>query len=121
FPLEKWAGNTEQILPLQKAFLDRFYGSGVGETLRIEDHWSYWYYLLAIRALRGRRAGAVRPYTVQEMIEHIPRLTERRVWRAILLLPDPLAKRAFSFWRGSSPLRRAMGAMARPVFRLLRT
>jgi hypothetical protein len=115
--LEKWVVNTEEVLPLQAALLTRLYGPSVGGALQLNDEWRYWYYLLAIRALRGRKAGIIRPFTVQEMIQHIPRLAERRLWRALMLLPDPLAKRAYRLWRGDSRVKRAMKSLVLPIVR----
>jgi hypothetical protein len=115
--LEKWVANTEEILPLQVALLTRLYGPSVGGALQLKDEWRYWYYLLAIRALRGRKAGIIRPFTVQQMIQHIPRPAERRLWRAIMLLPDPLAKRAYRLWRGDSRVKRVMKSMVLPIVR----
>jgi glycosyltransferase involved in cell wall biosynthesis len=115
--LEKWVTSGEEVLTLQAALLTKLYGPRIGGALQLKDNWRYWYYLLTIRALRGRKAGAVRPFTVQEMIRHIPRRPERRVWRAITLLPDPLAKRAYLLWRGDSPLKRTMKALFLPLIR----
>jgi glycosyltransferase involved in cell wall biosynthesis len=112
-----YAEDLERVLPFQKALLSRLYGPAIAEVLRLEDHQGYWDVLLGVRALRGRRAGAIRPYTVEEMISHVTRPANRRLWRIIMSLPDPLAKRAYSFWRGPSPLKRAVKAVVLPIIR----
>jgi glycosyltransferase involved in cell wall biosynthesis len=108
---------VERLMWLQKALLRRFYGPDVAGCLRLEDHQGYWDSLLGIRALQGKREGAIRPYTVEEMLSHVTRPANRRLWRSILLLPDPLAKRAYRLWRGSSPLKRALRAGVIPLIR----
>lgn len=105
----------EAVVPFQKDFLRRFYGPVVAEALRLEDHPGYWHELLGLRALLGRRTGAIRPYSVDEMIGHVRRPANRRLWRAILLLPDPLARRAYRFWRAPSGLKRAVKAVVLPL------
>ena len=113
----RFVGDLEKVVPLQKAVLARFYGQEVADKLRLEDHQGYWDALLGIRALRGKRAGAIRPYRVQGMIGHVRRPANKRLWRAIMLLPDPLAKQAFCLWRGSSPLKRIAKAALLPLIR----
>jgi glycosyltransferase involved in cell wall biosynthesis len=113
--LENWARYTEEILPLQNAVLAGIYGPPAARALRLEDHWRYWWFLLAIRALRGKRAGSIRPFSASEMISHLPRPAERRLWRAISLLPDPLAGWALTFWRGPSALKRAAKSAILPL------
>ncbi|HTV55485.1 MAG TPA: glycosyltransferase family 2 protein [Terriglobia bacterium] len=113
----RFVGELEDVLSAQKAFLARLYGAQIADSLRLEDHQGYWDSLLGIRALRGKRAGAIRPYTVEEMIGHVSRPANKRMWRALMRLPDPLAKRAYRFWRGSSPLKRLAKAAVLPVIR----
>jgi glycosyltransferase involved in cell wall biosynthesis len=113
----RFVADLEKMLPLQKNVLAQFYGSQISEALRLEDHQSYWDSLLGIRALRGRRAGAIRPYTVEEMIGHVRRPANQRLWRAIMLLPDPLARQAYRLWRGSSPLKRMVKRAVLPLIR----
>jgi glycosyltransferase involved in cell wall biosynthesis len=105
----------ERVLPAQKEFLRRFYGPEIAETLRLEDNPGYWDVLLAIRALRGPRAGAIRPYSVQEMIDHVPRTAEKRLWRALMLLPHPIASWAYRFWRTPSRLKDLVRAAVLPL------
>lgn len=99
---ERFIEDIEEVLPVQKRAVRRFYGDEAAQALRLEDHPLYWDTLLSIRALRGRRAGAIRPYSVHEMISHVTTPQYRRIWRAIALLPDPLARRAYRFWRTPS-------------------
>jgi glycosyltransferase involved in cell wall biosynthesis len=112
-----FAERLEGVLPFQRDFLLRFYGPKIADTLRLEDHPGYWHVLLALRALSGRQGGMIRPYTVREMISHVRRPSNKRLWRAIMLLPDPFAKRAYNFWRSNSPLKRAMKSMLLPLIR----
>ncbi len=114
--LERFVEDVEQILPLQKEFLANLYGAEVAAALRLDDHPWYWVNLLAIRALRGRRKGAIRSFSVEEIARHIPNRFENCIWRFLVLLPRPFSRRACCFWLGSSPIKRAMGAVARPVF-----
>lgn len=109
--------DLECVVPLQREFLTRRYGPEIGETLRLEDHRGYWIILLSICALRGKRSGRIRPYSIKQMIQHIPRPAERRLWRAIMLLPDPLAKRAYCFWMNPSRLKRVVKAVVLPWIR----
>ncbi len=102
---ERFIEDVEEVLPFQNKFLHRFYGPERAENLRLEDHICYWHCLLSIRALRGRRARAFRPYSLKEMISHVDRRRYQRIWRGIMLLPDPLAKRVFCFWRTPSVLK----------------
>jgi glycosyltransferase involved in cell wall biosynthesis len=113
----QFVGELEGVVSLQKALLAGLYGPDIAEALRLEDHQGYWDSLLGIRALRGKRAGAIRPYSVEEMIAHVTRPANKRVWRAIMLLPDPLAKRAYCFWRGSSPLKQMAKKIVLPLIR----
>jgi glycosyltransferase involved in cell wall biosynthesis len=113
----QFIGDLEGVLAVQRDFLARLYGMDVGEALRVEDHQGYWDSLLGIRALRGKRAGAIRPYGIEEMIGHVSRPANKRMWRAIMLLPDPLAKRAYCLWRGSSPLKRVAKRVVLPLIR----
>jgi Glycosyl transferase family 2 len=113
----RFVGDLERVLTLQKAFLTGFYGPTVADELRLEDHQGYWDSLLGIRALRGKRPGPIRPYSIEEMISHVSRPANKRMWRAIMLLPDPLAKRAYCFWRGSSPLKRVAKRVMLPLIR----
>jgi glycosyltransferase involved in cell wall biosynthesis len=111
--IQQYMEDFEEVLPVQKEFLRRFYGPHVAEALRLEDHPRYWDDLLAIRALRGRRVGAIRSFTVREMISHIHNPRYRRIWRAIMLLPDPLPRYAYRFWRTPSRLKGVIKAVAR--------
>jgi glycosyltransferase involved in cell wall biosynthesis len=111
------AGGMERMVVLQKRFLAGFYGADFANALRLEDHAGYWDVLLALRVLEGARNGMIRPYSVEEMIRHVPRPAERRLWRAILLLPRPLASRAYRFWRTPSRLKNILKAMVLPVLR----
>jgi hypothetical protein len=113
----RFVGDLEKVVPLQRAFLAGFYGPAVADVLRLEDHQGYWDSLLGIRALRGKRAGLIRPYGVGEMIDHVSRPANKRVWRAIMLLPDPLAKRAYCLWRGSSPMKNLVKRAVLPLIR----
>jgi glycosyltransferase involved in cell wall biosynthesis len=101
----RYAGNLERVLLLQRDFLAGFYGPAIADTLRVQDNQSYWDTLLSLRALRGRRAGAIRPYSLKEMISHVDQPRHQWIWRGIMLLPDPLAKRVFCFWRTPSTLK----------------
>jgi glycosyltransferase involved in cell wall biosynthesis len=114
---KRYIRDLETVLLFQKTFLDRFYGPAAAETLRIEDHQGYWDSLLGIRALCGKQAGAIRPYTVQEMISHVSRPANKRMWRAIMRLPDPLAKRVYCLWRGSSPVKHVVKKLMLPLIR----
>ncbi len=113
FPPKSDIEATEISVSLQKDFLRRVYGSELAEMLRLEDRSGYWQGLLAYRALHGKTAGTVRPFSVEEMIGHLGNRQERRIWRLILKLPDPLTKQAYCFWHGSSAWQRAI----RSVFR----
>jgi glycosyltransferase involved in cell wall biosynthesis len=117
--LEKFVEDVERILPLQKQFLERFYGEEVAGKLKLDDHPWYWTNLLAIRALRGKRRGTIRPFSLEEIVGHVHDRFQSRVWRLIVGLPKPLSKPAYCFWYGSSPLKHAMSAVARPVYRWL--
>jgi glycosyltransferase involved in cell wall biosynthesis len=112
--LQQYVEDFEEVLPVQKEFLKRFYGPAIAEALRLEDHPRYWDDLLALRALRGRRAGAIRPFSVEEIIRHIPQARYRRIWRAITLLPHPLPKYAYRFWRTPSKVKSLLRTVARP-------
>jgi hypothetical protein len=105
------------VVPFQKDFLRQFYGPELADTLRLEDNQGYWYFMLAIRALRGRRARPIRPYTVEEMISHVTRPVNRRLWRFILCLPKPLARRAYYFWENPSLIKRLAKALVLPLMR----
>jgi glycosyltransferase involved in cell wall biosynthesis len=107
----------ERVLPAQRELLRRLYGPEIAEALKLEDNPGYWDVLLAIRALRGRCAGIMRPYSVDEMIRHVPRPAERRLWRVIVRLPQPLASRVYRFWRSPSRLKRIVKTVALPVLR----
>jgi glycosyltransferase involved in cell wall biosynthesis len=111
--IRKYIEDFEEVLPIQKDFLRRFYGPGIADALKLEDHPRYWDDLLAMRALCGRRAGAIRAFPLREMLNHIPVRLDRRVWRAIVLLPDPLAGRAYCFWRTPSRLKTVVKAVIR--------
>jgi glycosyltransferase involved in cell wall biosynthesis len=113
--LQQYVEDFEEVLPIQKEFLDRFYGPAIAEALRLEDHPRYWDDLLALRALRGRQAGAIRPFSVQGMINHIRQPRYRTIWRAITLLPDPLPKYAYRFWRTPSGSKGFLKSLARPL------
>jgi glycosyltransferase involved in cell wall biosynthesis len=113
--LQQYVEDFEEVLPIQKEFLDRFYGPAIAEALRLEDHPRYWDDLLALRALRGRHAGAIRPFSVQGMINHIRQPRYRTIWRAITLLPDPLPKYAYRFWRTPSGSKGFLKSLARPL------
>jgi glycosyltransferase involved in cell wall biosynthesis len=113
----RFVHDLEKVVPLQKALLSRVYGPSLAEGLRLEDHQGYWDALLGIRVLRGSRAGAIRPYTIRQMIGHVRRPANKRVWRAITRLPDPLARRAYCFWRGSSPLKQIVKRTVLPLIR----
>jgi glycosyltransferase involved in cell wall biosynthesis len=102
---ERFIQDIEEVLPVQKDFLRRFYGEEIAERLRLEDHICYWDSLLATRAIRGKRAGAIRPYTLNELISHIPVQRSRRIWRLICLLPRPLSVTVLRFWRTPSRLK----------------
>jgi glycosyltransferase involved in cell wall biosynthesis len=106
----------ETVLPAQREVLRRCYGSGIAEILRLEDNPGYWDVLLAICALRGR-AGAIRPYSIEEMIRHVPRPAEKRIWRAVMLMPGPLARRTYRFWRSPSRLKNMIKTVVLPVIR----
>jgi glycosyltransferase involved in cell wall biosynthesis len=107
----------ERVLPAQREFLRRFYGPEIAEALKLEDNPGYWDVLLALRALRGARAGMIRPYSVDEMIRHVPRPAERRLWRVIVRLPQPLASRVYRFWRSPSRLKSLAKSVLLPVIR----
>jgi glycosyltransferase involved in cell wall biosynthesis len=111
------ANAIEKVLPAQREFLHRFYGRAISDALRLEDNPWYWDVLLSIRVLKGRRDGLIRPYSLEEMIRHVPRPAERRLWRAILLLPQPLAKRAYQFWRSPSRAKSIVKAAVLPWIR----
>jgi glycosyltransferase involved in cell wall biosynthesis len=115
--IQQYIEDFEEVLPVQQQFLRRFYGQGIADALRLEDHPRYWDDLLALRALRGKHAGAIRPYGVQEIIDHIRQPQNRRIWRAIALLPDPLPRHAYRFWRTPSRLKSVIKGIATPVLR----
>jgi glycosyltransferase involved in cell wall biosynthesis len=104
---------VEKFVSLQQDFLRRVYGPDLAEMLRMEDRSGYWRLLLAYRALHGKKAGTIRPFRVEEMIGHLEDGQERRIWRWILKLPDPLTQQAYCFWRGSSAWQRAIRAVFR--------
>jgi glycosyltransferase involved in cell wall biosynthesis len=111
--LQQYVEDFEEVLPIQQEFLRRFYCPDIASALRLEDHPRYWDDLLAIRALRGRKDGAIRTFSLPEMIRHIPRARYQKVWRAIMLLPDPLPKHAYRFWRTPSRLKDVIKAVAK--------
>jgi glycosyltransferase involved in cell wall biosynthesis len=114
FPTKPDIEENELFFSAQRDFLRRAYGSDVAGLIRLEDFHGYWERLLSYRVLQGRQAGSIRPYSVEEMIGHVMRNTrERRIWRFIMKLPDPLAKRLYGFWRGSSAWERAIRALLR--------
>lgn len=110
--LQQYIEDFEEVLPVQKEFLSRFYGRDIAEELRLEDHPRYWDDLLALRALRGKRDVAIRSFSVQEIIRHIPQARYRKIWRAISLLPDPLPKYAYRFWRTPSTVKSVIKALS---------
>jgi glycosyltransferase involved in cell wall biosynthesis len=107
----------EGVVPFQRDFLHRFYGSDVAETLRVEDNPRYWDLLLGIRVLAGKRNGFVRPFSEQQMIDHVSATTEKRLWRVLLGLPRPVARRAYRFWRNPSRLKVIIRAAVLPVIK----
>jgi glycosyltransferase involved in cell wall biosynthesis len=113
--LQQYVEDFEEVLPVQKEFLKRFYGPAIADALRLKDHPRYWDDLLALRALRGRRDGAIRHFSVPEMINHVRQPRYRMIWRAIMLLPAPLAKRAYRFWRTPSRTKAFVKSVARPL------
>jgi glycosyltransferase involved in cell wall biosynthesis len=113
----KFIEGLETVLPFQKEFLRQFYGPEAAEALRLEDNPRYWDVLLGIRILRGRQAGAIRPFGEQEMIGHLSGRAEKRLWSALLLLPRPVAVRAYRFWRTPSRLKEMAKAMTLPVIK----
>jgi glycosyltransferase involved in cell wall biosynthesis len=110
--IQQYIEDFEEVLPIQQEFLRRYYGPAIAGALRLEDHPRYWDDLLAIRALRGRRHGAIRALSVQEMISHIRQPRYRAIWRAIMVLPDPLAKEAYRFWRTPSTAKRVIKTLS---------
>jgi glycosyltransferase involved in cell wall biosynthesis len=113
FPKKSEIESAEEFFSIRRAFLERVYGPEIASKMSLDDVEYYWRTLLAYRVLQGRRAGAIRPFTVKEMIGHVGSGRERRIWQLISKLPDPLAKRAYGLWRGSSAWERAV----RLVFR----
>jgi glycosyltransferase involved in cell wall biosynthesis len=111
----KFVHGLEKVLPVQREFLRRFYGSEVAEALRLEDNPRYWDVLLGIRVLDGKKAGAVRRFSDEELIGHVARPAEKRLWRALMLLPRPIAKRAYQFWRTPSGLKSTVKTLVLPV------
>jgi glycosyltransferase involved in cell wall biosynthesis len=109
------ATGLERMVLLQKRFLAQFYGVEFANALRLEDHAGYWGVLLALRVLQGQRAGTIRPYSVEEMIRHVPRPAERRLWQALVLLPHPLGSRMYRFWRSPSRLKSMVKTLVLPV------
>jgi glycosyltransferase involved in cell wall biosynthesis len=113
FPAKGDIEERELFISLQKDFLRRVYRPELPEMLRLEDLGNYWRALLAYRALHGKTAGTIRPFSEEEMIRHVPYDTEGRIWPFILKMPDPLAKRAYCFWRGSAGWQRVVRAIFR--------
>jgi hypothetical protein len=109
------AQGLERMLLVQKRFLAQFYSAEVANLLRLEDHAGYWDVLLALRVLGRGRAGITRPYSVEEMIRHVPRRAERRLWQALVRLPQPLASRTYRFWRSHSRLKSMVKTVVLPV------
>jgi glycosyltransferase involved in cell wall biosynthesis len=103
----------ERVFAAQGDFLRGLYGPELAGTRRLEGDWYYWWVLLTYRAFKGKRAGMIRPYSVEEMIGHVTGARQRRIWRFILELPDPLAKQAYCLWAGSSAWQRAVKAIFR--------
>jgi glycosyltransferase involved in cell wall biosynthesis len=114
---EKFVERLEGIVPFQREFLLQFYGPEIADAFHLQDNPRYWNLLLSIRILRGRRSRSFRSYSVQEMLGHIPRRAERRLWRALTMLPDPIARSAYRFWRNPSQLKVIVKTAVLPVIR----
>jgi len=114
---QNFVERLETVVPFQQQFLRQFYGPEVAEALRIEDNPRYWYLLLTIRVLRGKRSGTIRPFSDQEMIRHVSGRADKRLWRALTLLPHPLAAWAYRFWRSPSQLKSIAKAAVLPLIR----
>jgi glycosyltransferase involved in cell wall biosynthesis len=115
--MKRHVDDLEGLFVGQKDFIQRLYGPEVAQVARLEDVWRYWWGLLIYRALEGKKAGRLRPLSDEEMIGHVAEAQQRRRWRFILKLPDPLAKQAYSLWAalwfGSSAWQRAVKAIFR--------
>ena len=95
-----------------RVLLERVYSAEVAARLADEDRPSYWEPRIALRALEGR--DSVEPGTPNRaIVARIRPRSRRLIWRSLLVLPRPLARRLMDLWWGDSRLKALLRRLAR--------
>jgi glycosyltransferase involved in cell wall biosynthesis len=104
-----------RIFELQKDFVAKLFGQDVAGRLHLEEDVAYWDSLLAAYILQGKPSNGIRGLSADRIICHLPPSRTRHLWRLMLCLPSPVARRVFLLWRVQSPFRRFLSSRLAPL------